>query len=191
MHGGAVHGSSRGPGLGSVFEVSLTAIDAPLSGAPPDERAPMAASARKVVIVDHHHDATTTTAELLSLLGHDVAVAHDGKSALSLIEAVRRDVAFLDIGLANMDGFELAQAVRGMGFAGKLVALTGYGEERDRLRAIDAGFNLHLTKPAQPGAARRRHPRRGARRQPAGNFSYLTPGAPAALPPSLHAAASP
>ncbi|MET0856184.1 MAG: response regulator, partial [Telluria sp.] len=148
MHGGAVHASSRGPGLGSVFEVSLPAIDSPAAGAPPETRTPHAQAPRKVVIVDDNQDAASTTAELLTLLGHDVQIAHDGKSGLRLIQAVRPDIAFLDIGLPDMDGFELAQAARRLGYAGKLVALTGYGEERDRTRAIDAGFNMHLTKPA-------------------------------------------
>jgi signal transduction histidine kinase/ActR/RegA family two-component response regulator len=148
LHGGAVRASSRGPGLGSLFEVALPAIDSPLAGAMTVERVARAQAPRKVVIVDDNHDAAATTAELLSLLGHEVDIAHDGKSGLRLIQAMQPDVAFLDIGLPDMDGFELARAARAIGFAGQLVALTGYGEERDRLRATDAGFNAHLTKPA-------------------------------------------
>jgi signal transduction histidine kinase len=148
LHGGTVHASSRGPGLGSVFEVALAAIESPLAGAVTEQRPARAQAPRKVVIVDDNHDAATTTAELLSLLGHEVEVAHDGKAGLRLIAAMQPDVAFLDIGLPDMDGFELAKAARAIGFAGQLVALTGYGEERDRMRATNAGFNAHLTKPA-------------------------------------------
>ena len=144
--GGSIRAVSLGLGKGSTFEVRLPAIDGP-AGAPPDADSQTRPSKRRVMIVDDNIDAATTTAELLGVLGHTVDVAHDGRSALSLLLRTRPDVAILDIGLPDMDGFELAEAARRLGFAGRLVALTGYGQERDKRRALDAGFDMHLTKP--------------------------------------------
>jgi signal transduction histidine kinase/CheY-like chemotaxis protein len=144
--GGSVRATSRGLGKGTTFEVRLAALGAPDSTQP---EAPAAATATetKVVIVDDNVDAACSTAELLSLLGHQVEVANDGESGLPLILRMQPDVAFLDIGLPDIDGFELARAARRAGYRGRLVALTGYGEERDRSRSLEAGFDLHLTKP--------------------------------------------
>ena len=144
--GGSIRAASLGLGKGSSFEVRLPAIDGP-AGAQPEAASQLRPSHRRVMIVDDNIDAARTTAELLSVLGHTVDVAHDGKSALSLLQRMRPDIAILDIGLPDMDGFQLAEAVRRLGFTGKLVALTGYGQERDKRRAFDAGFDLHLTKP--------------------------------------------
>jgi CheY-like chemotaxis protein len=144
--GGTVRATSSGLGKGSTFEVRLPAIDGP-AHADPEPTADATPSNVKVAIVDDNVDAAQTTAELLSVLGHQVEVAHDGKSGLSLIGRMQPHVAILDIGLPDIDGFELAQAVRRAGFEGKLVALTGYGQERDKRRSFEAGFDLHLTKP--------------------------------------------
>jgi CheY-like chemotaxis protein len=76
-----------------------------------------------------------------------VRAAHDGKAALALLQRMQPDVAILDIGLPDIDGFELGRAVRRQGFRGAMLALTGYGQERDRQKALDAGFDQHLTKP--------------------------------------------
>jgi signal transduction histidine kinase len=144
--GGAVRATSLGLGKGSRFEVRLPAIEGPASTRPEALRDAQPGQMR-VMIVDDNVDAATTTAELLSVLGHHVQVAHDGKSALALIQQMQPDVAILDIGLPDIDGFELAEAARRAGYVGKLVALTGYGQDRDRRRSLDAGFDLHLTKP--------------------------------------------
>jgi signal transduction histidine kinase/CheY-like chemotaxis protein len=144
--GGAVRATSLGLGKGSSLEVRLPAIEGPAAA----HSEPLAAAKPapvKVVIVDDNVDAALTTAELLSVLGHHVEVAHDGKSALVLIKHMQPDVAILDIGLPDIDGFELAEAARRAGYEGRLVALTGYGQDRDRRRSLDAGFDLHLTKP--------------------------------------------
>ncbi|MDB5935273.1 MAG: hybrid sensor histidine kinase/response regulator [Massilia sp.] len=145
---GSVGASSPGLGQGSSFEIVLNAIDERAPAASPDHHGSRQPSPRRIMIVDDNVDAASTTAELLSLLGHHVELAHDGRSALALFQAMRPEVAFLDIGLPDMDGFELAQSIRQLGFGGTLVALTGYGEERDKRRANDAGFDVHLTKPA-------------------------------------------
>ena len=146
--GGTIRAASAGLGRGSSFEVRLAAIDGQAGAqAPADSQA--RPPQRRVLIVDDNIDAATTTAELLRVLGHSVEVAHDGKSALALLRRgdADIDVAILDIGLPDMDGFELAEAMRRDGFGGRLVALTGYGQERDKRRAFDAGFDMHLTKP--------------------------------------------
>jgi signal transduction histidine kinase/CheY-like chemotaxis protein len=155
--GGAIRATSMGAGKGSSFEVRLPAIDGP-AGAGLELEPGLAGAARpsqrRVLIVDDNIDAARTTAELLGVLGHSVDTAHDGKSALSLLARMGpsiADVVILDIGLPDIDGFQLAQAVRKLGFAGKLVALTGYGQESDRHRAIAAGFDQHLTKPIGQG----------------------------------------
>ncbi|MDQ2990093.1 MAG: response regulator [Pseudomonadota bacterium] len=144
--GGAVRATSLGLGQGSSFEVTLPAIDGPAVALPHAER-DVEVVARKIIIVDDNLDAARTTAELLSLLGHEVGVAHDGKSALALLHQARPDVAILDIGLPDIDGYALGRAFRDQGFAGRMVALTGYGQERDKLLSAEAGFDHHLTKP--------------------------------------------
>ena len=144
--GGVVRATSLGLGQGSSFEVTLPAIDGPAIALPQAQR-DVQAAARKIMIVDDNLDAARTTAELLSLLGHEVGVAHDGKSALALLRQTCPDVAILDIGLPDMDGYALGKAFRDHGFAGRMVALTGYGQERDKLLSSEAGFDQHLTKP--------------------------------------------
>ena len=144
--GGTVRASSPGLGQGSSFEVTLPAIDGPAMALPATAHGANA-GARKIMIVDDNLDAAKTTAELLEVLGHEVGVAHDGKSALALLGRMQPDVAILDIGLPDIDGFELGRAVRRLGFDGTLLALTGYGQERDKQRAKDAGFDRHFTKP--------------------------------------------
>jgi len=143
---GSVRAASAGLGQGSRFEVRLPAIEHAASAAPVAVGAP-AATGRRIMIVDDNIDAANTTAEILSLLGHQVRAAHDGKAAMVLLQKMQPDVAILDIGLPDIDGFELGRAVRRQGFRGTMLALTGYGQERDRQKAIDAGFDQHLTKP--------------------------------------------
>jgi CheY-like chemotaxis protein len=89
---------------------------------------------------------------LLELAGHEVRVAHLGSTALSLAQAFRPDVALLDIGMPDLSGYEVAQALRreSWGQEIQLIALTGWGQERDRQEALEAGFNHHLTKPIDP-----------------------------------------
>jgi signal transduction histidine kinase/CheY-like chemotaxis protein len=145
--GGTASASSPGLGLGSSIEIVLDAIDEPVPAQHAAGQLPQQ-PARRVMVVDDNLDAATTTAELLAMLGHHVQMAHDGNSALALLQAMQPDVAFLDIGLPDMEGFDVAKAARQLGFSGTLVALTGYGEERDKRRAADAGFDVHLTKPA-------------------------------------------
>ena len=145
MHG-SVRAFSAGLGHGSRFEVVLPAVEQDAEAALPHAPATPTAG-RRIMIVDDNLDAAHTTAEVLTLMGHQVRAAHDGKAALALLQRMQPDVAILDIGLPDIDGFELGRAVRRQGFRGTMLALTGYGQERDRQKAADAGFDQHLTKP--------------------------------------------
>ena len=107
------------------------------------------AGAVRVLVVDDNVDAAQTLHEFLGHIGHDSAVAHDGAAALELARAFHPQVALLDIGLPVMDGYELARRLRAQhdGAPLRLIALTGYGQEDDRARSQEAGFDHHLVKP--------------------------------------------
>ncbi|MFC5461725.1 hybrid sensor histidine kinase/response regulator [Massilia niabensis] len=150
LHDGRVAAHSDGPGKGSRFVVELPLV-AEEPGAPPPAALPPLAATR-VLLVDDNIDAAATTAMVLEQFGHEVHVAHTAAAALASFERYRPAVAILDIGLPDMDGYALAAAIRRMGTSTdatpRLVALTGYGQQSDIERALDAGFDLHLTKPA-------------------------------------------
>lgn len=112
----------------------------------------MAAAASRVLVVDDNADAAEMMATLLELDGHEVRVAHDAESALAVADQFDPEVGLFDIGLPQMDGYELARRVRGDArlLDMYLVAITGWGQEDDRRRASEAGFDTHLTKPAEP-----------------------------------------
>ena len=118
----------------------------------------------RIVVVDDNLDAAESLALLLTLDGHDVRVAHDGAAALVAVEADPPDLVFLDIGMPVMNGYEVAQRLRQWpGLQNLLlVAMTGWGQEEDRRRSQEAGFDHHLVKPVEPDALRkvlaRQHP---------------------------------
>ena len=150
LHGGAVHGHSEGPGRGSEFVVRL-----PLALAPSDAR-PAAGGRRErrsldVVIIEDNVDAAHTLAEVLRIEGHRVRVAVDGRSGIALARERAPDVVLCDIGLPDIDGYEVARTLRRDGSlrAVRLVALTGYARAEDRARAEEVGFDAHLPKPPQ------------------------------------------
>ncbi|MCW7537376.1 ATP-binding protein [Aquabacterium sp. A7-Y] len=152
MHGGRLTAASEGPGLGSVFTVELPrAAIAPAPATPPIPAAPRPAAGR-LLVVDDNPDSAEMQAQLLALGGHEVRVAFDGPSALAMVADYTPDVAVLDIGLPGMDGYELAQRLKALPQLSRLrlVALTGYGREPDRERALRSGFDLHLVKPVDP-----------------------------------------
>jgi CheY-like chemotaxis protein len=103
-----------------------------------------------VLVVDDNRDGANTLGRLLRLLGAEVQVANDGPTALEMLKTYRPAVVLLDIGMPKMDGYEVARRIRSQSeFADLvLIALTGWGQEKDRLRTTEAGFNYHLTKPA-------------------------------------------
>jgi len=146
QHGGRISAESAGLGHGTEFVVRL-----PLSSAssvtPEEARAP-AAPPRRIVVVEDHEDAREMLLELLSLQGHRVEGAGNGRAGLNLIVESAPDIALIDVGLPELDGYEVARQVRRtMGHAVRLIAVTGYGQSYDRARAEEAGFDLHLTKP--------------------------------------------
>jgi signal transduction histidine kinase/ActR/RegA family two-component response regulator len=158
MHGGTVEASSDGIGTGSEFVVRLPALPAGAvgrAGSGAEAGAPPAAY--RVLVVDDNPDARDSLAELLRLTGHEVRTAPTGPKAIEVARAWRPDVALLDLGLPGMDGYEVARVLRAEPFGGSLllVALTGYGQDEDRRRTQEVGFDHHLTKPADPhGLAR-------------------------------------
>jgi PAS domain S-box-containing protein len=168
LHGGTIAVASAGTGHGSTFTVTLPrAVRAELRPPAPAGRLVAASSSgRRVLVVDDNVDAARMLHELLARLGHQAAVAHDGAAALVVASAFLPDVAVLDIGLPVMDGYELARRLRAQrGDPLRLIAVTGYGQDADRLRAQAAGFDHHLIKPiavesliallaAEPAAAR-------------------------------------
>ena len=150
LHGGTVSAHSDGVGRGSSFTVELEAVDPelaqPSGDALPARLRPT--TGRRILIVDDNADAAALLHDGLRIFGHEVAVAHDGPQALSLIGKFRPQAAVLDIGLPVMDGYELARQMRANGLTQCMfVALTGYGQEEDRARSAEAGFAAHLVKP--------------------------------------------
>jgi PAS domain S-box-containing protein len=158
LHGGSVSVRSLGVGHGSQFRVELPAVELAESAQAAASASATAlgtvpqpvAHSRRILVVDDNQDAADTLKEVLTALGHDVLVAHDGPAALRNVEAFDPDIALLDIGLPVMDGYELAQHLRELREQSRplrLVAVTGYGQESDRKRSREAGFAEHLVKP--------------------------------------------
>lgn len=154
LHGGRIEASSEGLGRGSEFRVWLPkphdpAADAHITTAPASQNA---ATPRRILVVDDNRDSAQSLGFLLEHSGHTVRLAHDGEDALRATRDFRPELAFLDIGLPKLDGYELARAIRAETWGQRIVlfALTGWGHEDDRQRARAAGFNGHLTKPIDP-----------------------------------------
>jgi PAS domain S-box-containing protein len=164
-HCGTVAVTSAGPGRGSEFVVRLPAgrvePEAPSSGDTLREptRPAGAPRALRVLVVDDQPDAARSLARLLRFWGHETRTAHDGPSALAEADAHRPEVVLLDVGLPGMDGHEVARRLRALGGEGlRIVALTGFGQEEDRHRAQESGFDLYLVKPVDPDDLRRSLP---------------------------------
>jgi PAS domain S-box-containing protein len=155
LHGGSLHARSEGPGRGTTFELHLpaSALRMPaLLKRPLLSVAEAHPTHRRVLVVDDNRDAADSLAMLLNIEGHDVTVAYGAEQALSLGPSTLPEVAFLDIGMPIMNGYELARRIRQetWGASTFLVAATGWGQEDDRRRAASAGFDRHLTKPVNP-----------------------------------------
>jgi CheY-like chemotaxis protein len=150
MHGGRVDAHSKGLGQGSEFTVRLplAAAGAAEQSDGVEARAP-AGARRRMLVVDDNRDIADVLVMLLETLDADVRVAYDGGSALGIVAAFRPDIVFLDIGMPVMDGCETARRIRQRpeGRDILLVALTGWGQEQDRRRTREAGFDKHLVKP--------------------------------------------
>jgi CheY-like chemotaxis protein len=151
LHGGRVTASSDGLGKGSEFRVWL-ASPARRGESAADvnpQRSLLASRPRRILVVDDNIDAAQSLAFLLQAEGHDVCIAHDGEQACITADDFRPDIALLDIGLPKLDGYAVAEAIRRepWGRDVLLLALTGWGQNDDKRRALEAGFDFHLTKP--------------------------------------------
>ena len=150
LHGGTVAATSEGPGHGSVFTIRIPSIDPPVA-APATAAAPTTTvRRRRILVVEDNDDAREMLRVQLTLAGHDVHEAADGPTAVDAATALTPDIALIDIGLPGFDGYEVARRIRAgtVGKSVRLIALTGYGQADDVLRAADAGFDGQLTKPA-------------------------------------------
>jgi PAS domain S-box-containing protein len=151
LHGGKVEAHSAGPGKGSEFTVRMPAAEsrAPLLSEPAHvQKAPLGPG-RRILVVDDNRDAAESLVMMLRMGGHETATAYDGLEAIQAAAAFRPHIVLLDIGLPKMNGYEAARHIRkqpwGNGMV--LIALTGWGQEEDKRRALEAGFDQHLTKP--------------------------------------------
>lgn len=145
MHGGSITATSEGLGHGSKFQITLPLIDAPQITVPgfiDTVLKPM-----RLLIVDDNIDAANSLAQLLEIKGHHTAAVYDAHEALALYKTFAADIVLLDIGLPDIDGYEVARRMRADKVNSILIALTGYGQAEDVLRAHEAGFDTHVTKP--------------------------------------------
>lgn len=151
MHGGKVSAHSDGLDRGSQFTLELPRGHVEPSSSDESAKSMPCDGPKKILVAEDNLHAREGLCQLLELLGHEVIAAGDGGEAVELIEKQRPDLAFVDIGLPIMDGHEVARMVRRKttNRAITLVALTGYGQPADRERALDAGFDLHMVKPAE------------------------------------------
>jgi len=155
LHLGRIEVRSDGPGTGSEFIVTLPTVTVAQVPKPSGESAGARAksgSRRRVLVVDDNRDAAESLGMLLEMENCSVSVAFDGIQALEALETFKPDIGLLDIGMPGMDGYELARRIRETvrGREVVLVALTGWGQAEDKKRAMEAGFNEHLTKPVDP-----------------------------------------
>ena len=156
LHGGSVVASSEGPGRGAQFTVRLP-LAAVASSMPKEEASPAVPAKRRVLVVDDNVDGAESLGAVIQLLGHEVHVAYDAAAALKAGEQWGADLVFLDIGLPGMSGYDACRAMRATdwGRHAFIVALTGWGQEQDRKRASEAGFDAHVVKPIAEEELRR------------------------------------
>jgi CheY-like chemotaxis protein len=151
LHGGTITARSDGPGKGSEFTVNLPLVEGPVEAPPQPVGNGQAGRVRKsrILVVDDLRDAADSLAMMLQMMGHDTQTAYDGLEAIQAAAAFRPHIMLLDIGLPRLNGYETARRIRGEPWGGNvaLVALTGWGQAEDKRRALEAGFNHHLTKP--------------------------------------------
>ena len=159
MHGGSVTAQSAGPGCGSEFTVRMPALPAHAGND----------AALAVLVIDDNVDAAVTLQALVELQGHRCLVAHGGEAGLALAAELVPDVVLLDIGLPGINGYEVARRLRGLPLLDGvlLAAVTGYATEEDRQRALDAGFDVHLSKPVSYEQLMQRVPMLAAASAPA------------------------
>ncbi|HEY0135824.1 MAG TPA: response regulator, partial [Nannocystis sp.] len=155
LHGGRIVADSAGPGQGCRMTVHLPlapqAVPDLAAEAPPDTPA-LDDNGQRIVIVEDNDDVREMLRYLLESIGHEVDEAADGVQGIAKVAELQPDVALVDIGLPGLDGFEVARRLRASGAVSGtlLIALTGYGLEKDREAVLEAGFDRHLTKPVEP-----------------------------------------
>jgi len=151
MHGGTIDAASPGRGLGSVLTISLPVSAAPEAALRVDSNGDRPPVSRRVLVVDDNRDAADSMAQLVAGMGSEARVAYDGPAGVAEAEAFRPEIVFLDIGMPGLDGYETCRCIRrALGPGATLVALSGWGQEQDKEAARAAGFDAHLTKPADP-----------------------------------------
>jgi len=155
LHDGTIEAHSAGPGAGSAFVVTLPCHSASTEQAVLRPTTARSVRGRRVLVVDDNRDAADSLVALLALEGHEAMAAYDGHSAIRCAIEMRPDAVLLDIGLPDIGGDQVARQLRGrFGSRLRIVAISGWGQERDRLRALEAGCDAHLTKPADLDALR-------------------------------------
>jgi PAS domain S-box-containing protein len=152
LHGGTVEARSEGPGRGSEFVVRLPVIDKAPRLPKPVVGEPATNGRRRILIVDDNRDNANSLSLLLELAGNEVHTAHDGVEGIEAARRLQPDVILLDIGMPRLNGYDACRRIREEPWAAKtvIVALTGWGQEADRRKSSEAGFDAHLTKPADP-----------------------------------------
>ena len=154
MHGGSIEARSAGPGQGSEFLVRLPALEArlPLPAQPPEPWTLRGKGPRRILVVDDNLDAANSLGLLLRQHGHDVHIAHDGAAGLEAARARAPDMILLDISMPGLDGLGVARRLRADPRLGPvpIIAITGLGQDEDRRRTREAGFDEHLVKPVSP-----------------------------------------
>ena len=157
MHGGRISAHSAGVGQGSEFVVRLplaTSAAAVAMAAAASAEAAAPVPACRVLVADDLRDSADSLALLIELMGHAVEIAYDGEEALRTAERFRPDIVLLDLGMPKLDGFEVSRRIRAApwGASVRLVAQSGWGQDEDRRRTAEAGFDHHLVKPIDPTA---------------------------------------
>ena len=158
LHGGAIHARSDGPGRGATIVITMPLSEAVAVNRSPDLvdvphiHADVPAIASRVVIIDDNRDAASAMSQLVEQYGGSTRVATDATTGLAVIRDFDPDMVFLDIGMPGMDGYEACRRIRQSPSQDHIVvvAVTGWGQPHDKQRAVDAGFDLHLTKPVDP-----------------------------------------
>jgi CheY-like chemotaxis protein len=154
LHGGAIEARSEGPGKGAEFKVRLPAVPVLTSLATPsDDELMHAIPVRfRILVADDNLDAAESLGMMLRLMGHDVRTVRDGLQAVEEAAAFRPDLALLDIGMPGLSGYDVARRIREQRWGQEiiLIALTGWGQEEDKRKALQAGFDQHFTKPVSP-----------------------------------------
>ncbi len=150
LHGGSVEARSEGPGKGSEFVVRLpVAVDASTPHALDSDEETLATTSLRILIVDDNRDGADSLALILQIMGNDTRTAYDGQEGVDEAEQFRPDVIVFDIGLPKLNGYEACRCIRELSWAKSvvLIAVTGWGQDEDRRRSRDAGFDHHVVKP--------------------------------------------